>query len=124
MASLNTALKLAATLALVSALPACAFKKKQPDPPAISTPKPIGTVRMVNSPEQFALIETTSPVAPGRILRSKNDLAETATLRATPHRNHPFLIADIVEGTPAPGDRITIAPPDTAENSSNAPPER
>ncbi len=124
MASLNTALKLAATLALVGALPACAFKKKQPETPAISVPQQIGTVRMVNSPEQFALIETTAPVAPGRILRSKNDLAETATLRATPHRNHPFLIADIVEGTPAPGDRITIAPPDTAGNSSNAPPER
>jgi hypothetical protein len=124
MASMNIALRLTATLALIGAFPACAFKKKQPDTPAISAPQQLGTVRMVNSPEQFALIETPAPVAPGRILRSKNDISETATLRATPHRDHPFLIADIVEGTPSPGDRITIAPAATAGNSSNDPPER
>lgn len=123
MASVNIVLRLTA-LTLIGALPACAFKKKQSETPAISAPKQLGTVRMVNSPEQFALIETTAPVAPGRILRSRNDLAESATLRATPHRDHPFLIADIIEGTPAPGDRITIAPTDTAGNSSNDPPER
>lgn len=120
----RTAIRSMAILALAGALPACAFKKKPPETPSIFTPQPIGTVRMVNSQEQFALIETNAPVAPGRILRSRNELTETATLRTTPHRDHPFLIADIVEGTPSPGDRITTAPPATAGNSSNDQPER
>lgn len=113
-----------ATLLLTATLTACAFQKKAADQPAVSAPQWIGTVRMVNSQEQFALIESTFPVAPGLTLRSMNELAETATLRATAHRDHPFLIADIVEGTPSPGDRITPSPPAPAGNSSNDPQER
>jgi hypothetical protein len=82
---------------------------------------------MVNSPENFVLIESTSPVPAGVKILAMRDQETTATLRTTPLKNHPFLIADIVTGSPAPQDRITRPRTTTEGNagiSSNDPQDR
>ncbi len=120
----NKFTRLIASLVLGSILPACAWKKPNPVPPAPSLPVWMGTVRMVNTPEQFALIETTLPISPGQTFLAVSEHLETSTLRTTALRNHPFLIADIVDGSPSPGDRISILQPPNEGNSSNKTQER
>lgn len=117
-------------LALALLVPACATKKepaeKPPKPPALSRlvsflqprkkPKPpeaspvnwTGEIRMVNAPGNFVLVESTSAAAavPGEKYLAMRGSGETAVLRMTSLRNHPFLIADIISGEPATGDRI------------------
>ena len=68
----------------------------------------IGTVKLVNRDEDFVLIDTVSysNFAPGSPLLCIMNERQTATLRLNALRNPPFLIADIVDGTPSPGDRV------------------
>lgn len=83
-------------------------KKKKP--PAAVPPQWAGTIRMVNASERFVLIEsnTLSSIVPGANYISVAQGTETATLLMTPLRNPPFLIADIVSGTPAEGEKIYL----------------
>jgi len=106
-------------------------RKKTP-PPAASPVNWAGTVRMVNAAENFALVEseTSLPVIPGEKYLSVQSGRETGTVLITALRAHPFLIADIVEGDPSPGDKIYIPrpawsqtpPADGHDDSTNPPP--
>ncbi|MEI6033683.1 MAG: hypothetical protein WCS65_05320 [Verrucomicrobiae bacterium] len=102
------------------------FHKKQ-KPPAALLPQWTGVVRMVNAPEHFVLIEANAMAAavPGETYLSVARGLETASLRMTSLKNPPFLIADIVTGTPSAGEKIyrpkTAAPP-VAPTVASAPP--
>lgn len=118
-------------LALV-AIPACATKKEAPQaaqkpfilfhwlgklaniipkktgPPVAAPPAWAGSIRMVNAGEKFVLIESHTPslVIPGETYLAISNGKETASLRMTPLKNSPFLIADILSGNPSPGEKI------------------
>ncbi len=126
-------------------LPACAAKKetaeKPKKPPAFSRlfsflqPKkkskppeatPVdwtGEIRMVNSPGNFVLVESTSATTPvaGEKYLAMRGATETAVLRMTSLRNHPFLIADIISGEPATGDRIYLPTPTAKPTATPTP---
>lgn len=86
---------------------------KKGKPPAATTPQWAGSIRMVNTAEQFVLIESGAIAAavPGETYLAVGSGSETATLRMTNLKNPPFLIADIVSGNPSPGDKIYLPGP-------------
>ena len=83
------------------------FHKKQ-RPPSALPPQWVGVIRMVNSAENFVLLESNaiSSAIPGETYLAVGKGVETATLKMTSLKNPPFLIADIVSGSPSPGDKI------------------
>jgi len=84
------------------------FFPKKPAPPQAQAPQFIGVVKMVNTEDQFVLIDAVSHqgTEPGALLLCITDQKETANLRMSTLKNPPFLIADITSGQPAPGDRV------------------
>ena len=86
---------------------------KKPKTPAAMPVDWAGTIRMVNTAENFVLIESesASPVIPGEKYLSVQDGRETGTLLMTALKAHPFLIADIVSGQPSTGNKIYIPRP-------------
>ena len=82
--------------------------KRKSEPPKAQAAIQIGTIKLVNETERFVLIDTVAYQAatPGDKLVSINDGKESGTLKVSPLRNPPFLIADIVEGSPSRGDRV------------------
>ena len=133
-------------LAILSALPSCATRKetnpsaskvpaqpkpslfqiclgritnlipKKHRPPAAMPPQWTGVIRMVNSAENFVLVESgaMSSVIPGETYLAVAKGVETASLKMTSLKNPPFLIADIISGTPSPGDKIYLPQPPAA----------
>jgi len=101
---------------------ASVFPKKK-NPPAANPPRWAGTIRMVNAAEKFVLIEsnTLSAIVPGETYTVIGGGAETASLRMTDLRESPFLIADIVSGSPTEGDKIYIPRVDAAPMPPPAP---
>jgi hypothetical protein len=93
------------------------FPKKKPSPPAATPVNWAGTIRMVNTAENFVLIESESatPVVPGEKYLSVQNGRESGTLLMTSLKAHPFLIADIVAGNPSTGDKIYIPRPAWSE---------
>ena len=87
--------------------------KKKPRPPAATPVNWAGTIQLVNTAENFVLIESESatPVLPGEKYLSVQNGRESGTLRMTSLKAHPFLIADIVSGNPSTGDKIYIPRP-------------
>lgn len=83
------------------------FPPKAPPPQAIP-PRLVGTVKMVNAADKFVLIDSVglSAAQPGDVLVCITSQRETASLRASALRNPPFLIADITNGSPSPGDKV------------------
>jgi len=83
---------------------------KKPKTPAAMPVDWAGTIRMVNTAENFVLVESesASPVIPGEKYLSVQDGRETGALLMTALKAHPFLIADIVSGQPSTGDKIYI----------------
>lgn len=81
-------------------------KKKKP--PQALPPRLVGVVRMVNKEDKFVLIDAfaSQAAAPGDQLVCIMNQQETANLRMSNMKNPPFLIADIVNGTPSPGDKV------------------
>ncbi len=71
-------------------------------------PTPVGRVALVDTRQRFALIESTmaQPPVAGMILRTYEGSAVSAELRATGVRRRPFLVADLVSGTPARGELV------------------
>lgn len=94
--------------ALAKILPA-----KKPKPPTAMPVDWVGTIRMVNTPENFVLIESESATAviPGEKYLSVQDGRETGALLMTTFKAHPFLIADVVSGHPSTGDKIYLPRP-------------
>jgi hypothetical protein len=84
------------------------FPPKADGPPAASTPNWIGTVKAVSERRDYVLVDSLNyqnPV-PGAILTTVGVESETGSVRVSDDRDPPFFIADIVSGTPAPGDRL------------------
>lgn len=89
---------------------------KKSKPPSANPPEWAGTIRMVNSAEKFVLIESNSlsAIVPGETYTVIGGGAETASVRMTALREPPFLIADVVSGSPSAGEKIYIPRVDSA----------
>ncbi len=116
---IRTAVIAALSAALV--LSACsAFRKRVPRavpvrfPKAGESPDPkrdvrkVGTVLMVNAEGKFVLIETDALGTPprGTALKTLRAGAETAVLTVGSERRGSVITADIVTGSPEPGDDV------------------
>lgn len=108
------------------------FPKKSQAPAALP-PQWTGTIRMVNLPERFVLIESAAvgTAIPGETYLAISKGTETASLRMTSLKNPPFLIADILTGSPSTGERIyrpkpegQEAPPPAAPTPDQNPPKK
>ena len=85
------------------------FPKKH-SPPTATPPQWIGVIRMVNSAENFVLVESSaiSLAIPGETYLAVGKGVETASLKMTSLKNPPFLIADILSGSPSTGNKIYL----------------
>ncbi len=98
--------------ALLLSCTGCAlFSRKKP---ALVPPQSIfvGTISLVNEGEHFVLIDNGSAPAPatGMILKSYSDGKPSGELATSDISRHPFVIADIRDGTPNKGDRVFYEP--------------
>jgi hypothetical protein len=87
---------------------ACASRKPKPQGPPQPTHRLVGTIVMVNEEQKFVLIDTDTAEASedGTALKSFSNGAETGVLTVSPEHRPPFMIADIVSGTPQKGDQV------------------
>jgi hypothetical protein len=91
----------------------CALFKKHPHPaPAVAAaspgPRRVGTIALVNSDLNFVLIDVGSLYTPqsGVALKSFSGASETGILAVDPEKRRPFIVADIIKGTPKVGDEV------------------
>ncbi len=80
----------------------------------LERPVRLGRVSMINTEEEFALIELSSPLMPKEqttLYAFKNQM-RSAQLKVSGERQTPFLIADIVEGHPSQNDLVYLLPRD------------
>ncbi|MDB6172233.1 MAG: hypothetical protein JWL59_1544 [Chthoniobacteraceae bacterium] len=82
-----------------------------------------GTIALVNEESRFVLIEAGYNTAPadGTLLKSFRGETESADLSVSPERRRPFVIADIVRGTPQKGDRVVFSKPASPTAPDQAP---
>jgi hypothetical protein len=68
----------------------------------------IGTITMVNAENGFVLIDNGSRPSPtmNSDAQGRSEDGTSAELRVTNVRKRPFVIADIVSGTPRVGDKV------------------
>ena len=92
------------------------FSKKATPHPSATPIHWTGFIRLVNEAERFVLIQSqsSSSVTPGEKYLCIRDTTETGVLRMTALKNSPFLIADILSGTPLAGDRVYLPIPTVA----------
>lgn len=110
---MRPSVRLLLLLTLVFALsPGCAlvpksWRKKKPNEPP-KAPRLIGTVVLVNSEGGFVLVDSGSLPSPsmGKAARTRPADGSAAELKVTEVRRRPFVIADIVNGTPQKGDQV------------------
>jgi hypothetical protein len=71
-------------------------------------PRLIGVVKLVNTEGGFVLIDSGTNPAPNSegSLKCRTGGVESAELRVSEIRRHPFVIADIVKGVPNKGDLV------------------
>jgi hypothetical protein len=88
--------------------PGCASGKKKPGAKRKVEPQLVGAITLVNLEGGFVLIDggTHPPPFPGARLKSRTGAVESAELRVSEIRRHPFTIADIVSGVPNKGDLV------------------
>lgn len=100
---------------LVASLPGCSLwqdftKKKSPAPvaTAVETQSFLGTISMVNDDGHFVLVDFGGFAAPepGAELQVRRAGEDVATLKAGTEMRRPFAAADILQGTPQPGDDV------------------
>ncbi len=98
-----------------AALLLCASGCAQPNKGAAAAknasvpPSAVGTIATVNDTRHFVLIDVESRMfmpEPGAELQVRNDKGAIAKLKVTADRRWPFVVADIVSGSPAPGDEV------------------
>lgn len=82
-------------------------KKIEKPPPALPA-LPVGEIRQVNAEGKFVLVDTGSAVAvqPGEMFLALSEGKITAELKLTELKSPPFMIADIVSGQPAAGQKV------------------
>lgn len=86
--------------------------KKKPKPPVAAlpprVPQVVGTITLVNPALGFVLVDVRAFEYPpvGVALKSFADGKETAILMVSPEKNRPFIIANIVKGTPGKGNMV------------------
>jgi len=101
-----------ALLALLClSLAACASHRPRVPEAPIKAPTPpphvIGRVSFVNEVQGFALIESSETPETGTQLQARSIAGQqTALLKVTPEKKHPFIIADILKGKPQTGDMV------------------
>ncbi len=80
---------------------------KQPPVPQQSH-RLVGVIVAVNETRGFVLIDTQAsfPAPVGTALKSFANGAESGVLTVSPQAKPPFMIADIVSGTPQKGDQV------------------
>ena len=109
-------LRLLLIAVLVAVLfPGCALLRKlmhKPPPAKPAGPKQeqfIGTIVLVNTDGAFVLIDNGSQPSPskGTLAQSHAPDGSLAQLKVTEIRKRPFVIADIVTGTPHKGDPVS-----------------
>ncbi len=108
------------TSAHVDASPAPEAKPEappEPTPPAAQEVRRIGLVKVIGAGGTFLLIEARdndliAGLANGTELRCRGSAetggAQTALLRVSPERRAPFIVADIVSGSPQVGDGVYL----------------
>jgi hypothetical protein len=76
--------------------------------PAARAAQVLGEIRQVNFEARFALVDasTAAGTTPGEALLTIAGGRQTSELKLTELSSPPFLIADIVSGKPAVGDRV------------------
>jgi hypothetical protein len=84
------------------------WPKKKPGPPVAAPLQTAAVVSFVNLPANFVILESPSATSQeeGTVLSSLEDGRIKATIRVTPDRRPPFIIAEIIEGVPERGDRF------------------
>jgi hypothetical protein len=102
-------------IAIACMHPGCAAMKKRAEARKRAAernrkkePRLIGVVKLVNSEGGFVLIDSGTNPAPNSegVLKCKTGGVESAELKVSEIRRHPFVIADIVKGTPNKGDLV------------------
>src|SRR5579862_3591685 len=87
----------------------CASHSKK-HPPQDQKPghRLVGTIVSVNKEQRFVLIDTQSsyPAPAGEALKFFSNGGETGVLAVSPEVRPPFMIADIVSGSPQKGDQV------------------
>ncbi len=70
----------------------------------------VGKIAVVNAKDGFVLIDSGSHPAPpsGAKLRSYTGAVESAELKASDVQRRPFVVADIISGTPQQGDEVFL----------------
>ena len=84
-------------------------KEKEPEPAKKeASHRLVGTIVAVNETGRFVLIDAGSyePAASGSALKSFSGGKETGVLAVSTERKPPFVIADIVGGSPQKGDEV------------------
>jgi len=85
--------------------------KRKPIPKAERAhpePERVGVIMLVNEDAHFVLIDTTNGTIPtaGTALKVLRRDAEISVLQCGGIQRRPFVVADIVSGTPAKGDVV------------------
>ncbi len=85
------------------------FKKKPPKATAKSRLL-VGTVTLVSEDPSFVLIDNGSlpPPAAGTVLTINNSGVAPVEMKVTHIQKPPFVVADIVKGTPKKGDQVFL----------------
>ena len=87
----------------------CATRGHRPTAAATPTgPQRVGTIALVNEDLNYVLVDVGSLYSPqaGTALKSFSGGAETAILAVDPEKQRPFIVADIIRGTPKVGDEV------------------
>ena len=86
------------------------FRKHKKPINAASAPvhNMVGTIVSVNESQNYVLIDTGGVVTAtkGTALKAFSGDKQTAVLTVSPEQNPPFMIADIISGTPHNGDQV------------------
>jgi hypothetical protein len=121
------ALRLSLVLLLGLAMPGCKLLPwgRKPKKEATAKEMRVGRVELVNEDGHFVLVETslTQPPAEGTTLRAYTGGIVSAELKVTGVRRKPFLVADLVSGTPTKGDVVVQDTPKPTPPPTPAPGE-
>lgn len=111
---MSSFLRIALLLLLALSLTSCATGRKEgeaPAPPPSETHRLVGIISTVNRDHGFVLIHSNDLRPAGSTLMTlpAQEGAPKAHLRVSEEQRPPFLIADILDGEPLPGQTVVDA---------------